>query len=317
MFTFSARMSPLIILAIGGGILVAMAASSRGEDTAPVANSTAIAGAPVAVETNRPGTADTPAPLSPVVSSFEPEASAGGTTFLDQMAEFFAVHLEIGAGIASYSLSENQGDGRFLGTIDELRPESDSFFFPVVGLYLGRYIGLECRYEKYEARTYTDTDDNHSDGTVKVSGPVASLVGRLPLDTVTGLFSSSEPVNKWASRVVPFVGIGRTFFDESLNAAPWWARGYSSPERYEAAGSPDHNNHGYFRSFKMREQQADILLVGASILLGKSLSLNATWTQADLDFDSSYHLAGQSDSGREGTIPFHYATTTIDLRYRF
>lgn len=315
MFTFSARMSPLAALAVGGGILVAVAASSRGEDTAPAASSTAIAGAPVAGGTKRPVTADVPAPLTPVVSTFEPETSVGDTDFLDQMAGFFAVHLEVGAGMASFSLSDNKGHGRILGTIDELEPESDSFFFPVVGLYLNRYIGMECRYEKYEARTYTDTADNHSDGVVKVSGPVASLVGRLPMDTVTGLFSSSEPVNQWASRVVPFAGIGRTFFDESLDADPWWALGYSSPERYEEAGSPSGNYNGHFRSFKMSEQQSTTLLVGASILLGKSLSLNAAWTQADLDFDSSYYSRGQLR--REGTIPFHYATTTIDLRYRF
>ena len=36
-----------------------------------------------------------------------------------------------------------------------------------MGLYLNRFIGLECRYEQYEARMYTDTADDHSDGTVK------------------------------------------------------------------------------------------------------------------------------------------------------
>ena len=315
MLTFSARMSPFAALAIGGGVLLAAAASSRGADTAPATQSTAKAVDPKGVTNTHPVTADAPAPRTSGVSTVKPEASEWGTGGLDQTLDVLAGHLEIGVGLASYSLSDNKGNGRLLGTIDELRAESDSFVFPVVGLYLNRYIGLECRYEQYEARMYTDMADNHSDGIVKVAGPVASLVGRLPLDTVTGLFSSSEAVNKWASRVVPFAGIGCTFFDESIDADPWWAHGYSSQDQYEAAGSPSRNNHGYHRSFKMRNQEATILLVGASILLGDSLSLNASWTQADLDFDSSYYLAGRL--GGEGTIPFHYATKTIDLRYRF
>ncbi len=321
MFTFSYRMSPLTAIALGGCILLTVTASSKGDDAASATGATAAAVAPAAVTNTLPApVADTntvaaPAPHIPVVPAVEPVAPERAPAVPEKTQGFLSGHLEIGAGMGSYSLSDNKGNGRFLGSIDELEAESDSFVFPVVGLYLNRFIGLECRYEQYEARMYTDTADDHSDGTVKVSGPVASIVGRLPLDTVTGLFSSSESVRKWASHVVPFAGVGTTFFDESIDAEPWWAHGFDSQEVYEAAGSPSRNRNGYFRSFKMSEQQATIILVGASILLGDSLSLNAAWTQAEMDFDSSFYLAGQL--GGEGTIPFHYSTTSIDLRYRF
>lgn len=228
---------------------------------------------------------------------------------------FLSDHLEIGLGYASFSLTDNKGNGRFLGSIDELAAENDSFVFPVVGVYLNRYVGLECRYEQYEARTYTDTANNHSDGVVKISGPVFSVIGRLPLDTVAGLFDASETTKHRAAHVVPFAGIGQTFFDETLAADAWWAKGYDSPESYDSLGRPDANRNGKSRSFALDKAQATTFILGAAILIGDSLSLNAAWTSAKLDLDSRFYV--NNDLTGNGAIPFHYSTTSLDLRYRF
>ena len=231
----------------------------------------------------------------------------------DSVASFCAGHLQVGAGVSTYSLRDNSGNGRFLGSIDELQTEDNVFVPVVVAWTFNRYVGLECRYEEYRARTYTDTEDKHSDGVVVLKGPVPYLVGSLPLDVPAGWVSEASPA--WMKRIALRGGVGYSLMGSSMETEPWWALGYSSPESYEELGSPSENRNGHYRSFSLSDSYEVVWLLGLSGQVSKRVSLNVIWTRADVDIDSSFSLRGGEET--YGVIPFHYDSLGVDLRYMF
>jgi hypothetical protein len=224
-------------------------------------------------------------------------------------------HLYVGAGVVDFSLKDNKGGGRFLGSIDEIEKENGPFIAPYIGWAFNRFFCVECRYENYEARTFTDTPDNHTDGVVELKGPVPYLLGRLPLDVVAAAFDPGAPAPEWTRRVAPFCGVGYTMMSVSMNAEPWWALGYSSPARYRELGSPSVNNNGYYRSFDLQDENTMVLIAGLHARLTRRLGLDLSWSQADFDIDSSFSLRGGRPT--PGTIPFHFTTLGAMVSYIF
>lgn len=248
------------------------------------------------------------APVVPVEKtvSVAPESvpeSAAGKRY------FFSGHLELGLGLATYSLRGTQPGERFLGSIDELKEESGMPVRPSLGWSFCRFAALQLDYEEYRGRTYTDTENNHSDGIVVLKGPVAYLVGRAPLDA----FMDDPP--RWASRVIPLGGVGYTFMDASMDTASWWGLGYDSPEQYQALGSPSDRNNGYYRSFKLDDAYTVTYMLGVSAKVTDRIAVDVTWTRADVDIDAAFYL--RDNLGGKGTIPFHYDSFTAGLKYLF
>ncbi len=231
----------------------------------------------------------------------------------NSVAAFCAGHLQVGAGVSSYSLRDNSGKGRFLGSIDELKQEEDMFIPLVLGWSFNRYVGLECRYEEYRARAYTDTEDNHTDGVVVLKGPVPYLVGSLPLDVPAGWLADAPPA--WTKRLAFRVGVGYTLMSNSMETEPWWGLGYSSPATYEALGSPGVRREGNYRTFHLSDSQEMVWLLGASGQVGKRMSVNVNWTRADVDVDAAFSIRGGKKT--PGVIPFHYDSLGVDVRYVF
>jgi hypothetical protein len=119
----------------------------------------------------------------------------------------------------------------------------------------------------------------------------------------------------WTRRLTPFAGLGYTMMSVSMDTEPWWALGYSSPAQYEQLGSPGYSMNGYHRSFEVSDTQAVVYMLGASAQITDHLSMNVLWTQADVNIDAAFYLRGKL--GGTGTIPFHYSSLGLDLRYLF
>lgn len=231
----------------------------------------------------------------------------------DAVSSFCAGHLQLGIGVATYTLRDNKGNGAFLGSIDDIEADRDMVVPLSVGWSFCRYASMEFRHEEYTARTYTDTADNHSDGVVVMKGWVPYLVGHLPLDVAAGWFSDTVP--SWTKRVAPFAGVGYSLMSCSMDTEDWWALGYSSPADYEALGSPSTPRNGKTRRFSLQDNHAPVFMLGISGQISKRLSLDLLWTRANVDIDSTFYL--YDDKQGDYVIPFHYDSFGLDLRYTF
>jgi len=255
-----------------------------------------------------------------------------GTTveFYRNMHEWLGDRLHIGISSMKYEFDDDlsrvgQGsENYFVGTIDELQDIQDESYNITIGIYLNRNFGLEYRTEEVRARTFTDSENNHSDGDFVVEGRVISAVVRLPLDQVLYavhyVFDWSYDDQGWAydvlARFVPYVGIGFDSLHGSFDADAWWAHGYSSPASWESLGSPpDTIRNSHVRELRVSDDIGRYELYGISVRIVDHLYVDMNWARVEAEIGVDYYLDNQYRSS--GVIPMDYVSQSVGVRYFF
>ena len=115
------------------------------------------------------------------------------------------------------------GGGTLLGTINSVEENPDSTPDKVfIDMMLNEYFGIELGYDSIIAETRTTS--GKSDGDVEMSGPVVSLLLRLPNE----------------SNFTPFAGVGLAFFGGDFDEEAHWAPGLSRPGVIPSRGITKH-----------------------------------------------------------------------------
>ncbi len=248
------------------------------------------------------------------------------------MHELLGDRIHIGLRRMSFSLDETSRVGQdfddyFLGTIDELHEVQDTSLANVtLGFYPIRNLGVEYRRDEVRAKTTTDTDNNHSDGDFVVDGPVFLAVARLPLDQAVTLFNMASgndtadhdtAAHNFARRFIPYIGLGIAGLSGSFEADTWWGNGYSSPESWEALGSPEGIiRNGHTRAINVTDEDVGMYLVyGISIRIIDNFFADFSFSKVDVDLTADFVLDEVYQYTR--TIPMSYTSTSIGIRYYF
>jgi len=242
-----------------------------------------------------------------------------------------ADRLVIGTRMTDFSLDAptRRGDtdeDRFLGTIDELSEKQSSsptkFFiryFPI------RWLGVEWTQDEIEAQTFTDTDDNHSDGTFKLDGPILAIVGRVTLEealrvghwTVHGGVAADELSYAWAARVRPYLGFGTADFSGSFNEEPWWLLGYPDPVAWAAAGSPTTRVGGRRRTIDITDSKGDVMILGCSVNVTDHFFVDVYWREMAAEVDATYTRSDSSAPPETRPIPLDNTAYGLGVGWAF
>lgn len=249
---------------------------------------------------------------------------------LKTIRDFLNGRLEMGFRSSRFSLDTRRlpNGEHFIGTINELAAVQDSswdFYFAVFPI---RNLGIEYTTEKTRARTFTLSDDNHSDGDVLVKGKVFSVVLRLPIEQLLQL---THEHLQWprqlestaagiAARFTPYVGFGLTRdWSGAFLHAPWWQYGYPSPQDYEDAGSPRRPRAGYTREMRVEDPEldADVFTIGISVHLWEGVTVDLSRRDVSVSpVRADYYRWGRY-TGQSAAFPMDYSSTAIALKYAF
>ncbi len=228
------------------------------------------------------------------------------TWFAEEQESWLTGHLELGLRVSQNKLdTTTDTDGSFIGTIDELKVEDDlTPYNVVVAVNLNRWFGMEGQWDQVEAKTFTDTEDNHSDGSFIADGPCLAFCLRWP-----------------ATRyLTPYVEGGWAFLKADFDEEAWWALGYASPDDYVQDGSPSESPNGKTRDFVVENEKGTLLAFGAMVRLYHAWWLDFQVRQVDLDADVHYTISVDDnviDDRGVTTIPLSYTATSLGVRYAF
>ncbi len=271
--------------------------------------------------------------LSPTVTNTSPEytskksSSSWSENIVNEyktMHELMGDRIHIGVHSMTFSLDDTSRSpgNHYLGTINELHEVQDSSLANItLGFYPTRNIGIEYRRDIVEARTTTATENNHSDGSFKVDGPIFLGILRLPLDQVASLFCEGweyDPDNhNITRRIIPYIGLGIAALSGEFNADTWWANGYSSPESWESLGSPEGEiRNGHTREIKVTSEDIGMYFVyGISLRIIDNFYADLSFSKVSVDLTSDFSLDGVYQYTK--TIPMSYTSTSIGIRYYF
>ena len=248
-------------------------------------------------------------------------------TYKNEFMQYLEDHLELGARITSFSLDEttspdktdssnvtdpaDDNNGRYLGTIDTLTAENTSSLKLFVDWMFNPYIGIELTSDEIGARTYTDTDDHHSDGTISMSGPVIYAFGRYPFQINTENYNFI---------IAPYLGIGFAIFSSDFHEDSWWALGYSSPAQWEQAGSPTSPTGNYARTIDVKDSTGMVIAGGCTIKVYRGVSFDFYMRIIDADTDAVFTRT-RTDTGDYEIMNGHFPMKTtgygFGLRYAF
>jgi hypothetical protein len=179
---------------------------------------------------------------------------------------------ELGTRITYYKLIEDErgadGGETFLGQISNLDAEQDYAPYKLFAdVMYNKYVGAEITWDKVSAATINR--GGSTDGDVTLMGPIFSLIGRYPNDTI----------------FTPYAGIGVAFLSGSFDEVDWWHYGWASEADYVAAGSPATYRHKKSRRIVVDDVTAFPISMGCAIKVagGWSADLYFRYMQADAD----------------------------------
>lgn len=251
--------------------------------------------------------------LLPVTATAAGSSAAGSTNqFVDN---YIAGKLEIGTRMVHRVLTDSdsgakgatQGHGTYLGTIYALEEEQNYLptkFF--LSYFFTEYFGLELAYDSMEAETRATSIYSgavKSDGTIELSGPTISIIGRY--------------VN--SSQFTPYGGIGIGFFSGDFDANASWTLSYPDQETYEALGSPDTSYNGAHNYLEIDDTVALLLTAGVKYDMTPNWYLDCSMQYISADADAThygYHgdVVYKHDSG---TFPMDNFTFRVGVGYSF
>lgn len=296
-------------------VLDSAAAEPAGVTNAAPANQTRQVGVSTGHNTPAPGAA-AKAPGAAVVpgvrggtdAAFAAPPLDGPESFYKKhIAHYVAEHLMVGLRVVNNKLEETSrpadrdGGRTFLGYVNELEQQDKTGVRPFVGYQFSPYFGVELSQDEVAART-RNYNNGQSDGILRMSGPVFSA-------------TLSYPVTDY---LLPYAGIGYAPWSASFDHDDWWRLGYSSPESYAAAGSPNEYR-SIGRRIEVEDDSATFFTLGLAIRLHRYARLDLMMRQMDLTSKASfYHVIGHSlDLQREGEFTMKHSTYGVALSLVF
>lgn len=210
--------------------------------------------------------------------------------------------LEVGSRIVTYSLLDPDGD--FMGSIDHLDEEQDltpNRFF--VDWLFSPYWGVELTWDEIQMSTITMAD-GHDDGTIMADGPIFTVFGRYPNN----------------SMVTPFAGMGLAFLSGSFDPETWWRLHYPNREYWHNMGSPRTPLGGVTKEVSVDDTVAFVLTGGCDAALTEHFSASIyarlMWGELDADYKILHDGNVTEDRGTH-SFPIDNIALGIGIKYSF
>ncbi|MDD3605354.1 MAG: hypothetical protein PHD86_09240 [Kiritimatiellae bacterium] len=239
---------------------------------------------------------------SPSSDEMLESASAAWTA----VSDFLDGHLDIGVRMTKHELesSSRPPENAFLGNITKLDGDEDynmNLFFDVMFI---KYVGIEYTSYELSADTY-NWNTGTSDGSMEISGPIWSIIGRFPNQT----------------RFTPYAGIGKASVDASFSNDRWWNLGYPTEAYWLDAGSPSTGYRNIRREITVDGDDQNVMFFGCAIRITDWLSADIYYRTMDITLDAHYHRTGayEQDDAQDldGEFTLDHTTLGFGLKYVF
>ena len=235
--------------------------------------------------------------------------------FKDRTLELLKDRVSLGFRVEEVKLQNNRD--HYIGSINRLEEcqNYDPRLFMDVTLLRYWNIDWNAEITWTQLSLKTITTDGHTDGTLKLLGPVMTLNASYPNNT----------------RFTPYGGLGAVYFCSTDVSEGWWHYGFdprreggnaqveAAYQRWRAQGSPEWPNGGYTRTFKLDRTWGPVYDLGLNVKLYKDFEadLMARYTHAVID--NTYVLAFyDAPSGiRYSQWNVSNTTYTLGLKYVF
>lgn len=222
--------------------------------------------------------------------------------------EWYEGKLAIGTRATWFSLLDDKHtlDDAFLGNLDQLDDDQDYAPYKLFAQYwFCEWGGLEVSWDKIAAEVINEPEKGAvADGSVEMSGPIVSVLGRYENETV----------------YTPYLGLGVAIWSASFDHAPWHEYGYASPEAYAAAPEPKNKPQGgKTRDITVDDAIGLTITTGCDIFLTEHWSLDLYARYLDVAADAHYQLfLGDTPKNRdEGSFPLEHVALGLGAKYTF
>jgi outer membrane protein W len=212
--------------------------------------------------------------------------------------------LELGTRIThTHLLDDSQ---HYIGHLSELKIQqdysptklfADYFFTDTWGVEL-TWDSLEAEADNVQGGTEGDAD-----GTLEMSGPILTAVGRMPLD------------NGWT----PYAGAGFALLNGRFDTATWWKKGYSSEADWISMGRPNENRGGKRRRLSVDDTVGYVLTGGADCALTENWAIGfyGRLLFAEADASVQERLAHSVVKRIDGSFDVNNLALGLTVRYSF
>ena len=233
---------------------------------------------------------------------------APSTPGQDGSTEWYAGRLALGTRVTWFSLMDDKHtlDEAFLGNLDQLDDNQDLAPYKLFAQYwFCDWGGVELGWDKVSADVVNEpTKGAVSDGTVEMSGPMLSLMARLPTSYI----------------YTPYAGLGVALWSASFDHAAWHHYGYESPEAYASAPEPRNKPQGgKIRDIDVEDAIGLVLTAGCDVYLTKNWSVDLYARYLDIAADAEYQLTiGDTPHNHdEGSFPLEHVALGAGVKYTF
>lgn len=192
----------------------------------------------------------------------------------------------------------------FVGFVNELDDEHAVFPVPEVAWWATRNLRLRLAFDHVEGRTRNYNYD-HSDGTVRIRGPV---------------FAAEFVYPTFDDTLFPHAGFGVAWENARFKPERWWTLGWYYEDEWAEAGRPEKKKSGYTRAIKVDDTIGWVLSAGVSWRPVPRLQLDATvrhvWAEPECEYGSVRRKKGYSRE-LDGKFWLDHATVAVSASYVF
>ncbi|MDA0989142.1 MAG: hypothetical protein O3A51_00130 [Verrucomicrobia bacterium] len=229
-------------------------------------------------------------------------------------------HLEIGARTTDFDLDETMRPAdemrelTYIGYVNQLEPQSDSSLkFHVTGvLNLSKQgpwcpdIALEWTEDEVAARTRNFNNGQTSDGIVRMSGPIYSLILRYPI---------RHERMTWIQAITPWFGYGQASWSAEFEPEAWWTRGWTTEEAFNRAGMPEGNRHSTTRVIEVTDDSSKVISWGIIVQITEYFAVDFMTREMDMVSNAQFFRNGALN--RVGEFPLSHTATGFGSRFTF
>jgi len=222
------------------------------------------------------------------------------------VSDFLDGHLDLGVRMTKNELEDNTRpiEDSFLGNITELEGDEDYSMRFFVDVMFIKYLGMEWTTDELTADTI-NYNNGQSDGSVEISGPIWSIVGRYPNPT----------------RFTPYAGIGKAYMDASFTNDKWWNLGYPSEAMWINLGRPSTGYRSVRRNITVSGEDVNVMFFGCAIRITDWLSADIYYRTMDITLDAHYERTGAYSfddvQTEDGEFTLDHTTMGFGLKYVF
>ncbi len=216
--------------------------------------------------------------------------------------------LELGLRISRFKMrttrrpEDENRELTFLGYINRLEPLQSSSPRLSIGYHINRYLTVEFTHDEVAARTW-NFNNELSDGVVRMSGPIFSVITKYPIK----------------ERFIPYAGFGYAPWKARFDHDAWWTLGWSSPEHYEAAGSPSISQSGRRRVIEVDDDSSMVISGGLEVRAARHLLIDVRVSLFSLSSDARFYQVWNDarDLSRTGNFNLSHTRYSMGMRMIF